>query len=97
MHRILSAVKSSGIIRILNARLAYILHFLNLHFLNLHFTPLALLLFITAGSALIFIMSYVFRYSHYDYWTWRNRAVSKVFCWCFTLIAIKITLRSLTN
>lgn len=92
MHRILSAVKSSGIIRILNARLAYILHFL-----NLRFTPLALLLFITAGSVLIFIMSYVFRYSHYDYWNWRNRAVSKVFCWCFTLIAIKITLRSLTN
>lgn len=92
MHRILSAVKSSGIIRILNERLAYILHFL-----NLHFTPLALLLFITAGSVLIFIMSYVFRYSHYDYWNWRNRAVSKVFCWCFTLIAIKITLRSLTN
>ena len=92
MNRILSAVKSSGIIRILNARLANILHFL-----NLRFTPLALLVFITAGSVLIFITSYVFRYSHYDYWNWRNRAVSKVFCWCFTLIAIKITLRSLTN
>lgn len=92
MHRILSAVKSSGIIRILNARLAHILHFL-----NLHFTPLALLVFIIAGSVLIFITSYIFRYSHYDYWTWRRRAVSKVFCWCITLMAIKITLRSLAN
>lgn len=92
MYRILSAVKSSGIIRTLNARLAYILHFL-----NLHFTPLALLVFITAGSVLIFITSYIFRYSHYDYWTWRRRAVSKTFCWCITLMAIKITLRSLAN
>lgn len=92
MDRILQAVKSSGIIRILNARLAHILHFL-----NLRFTPLALLVFITAGSVLIFIMSYVFRYSNYDYWNWRKRAVSKAFCWCITLIAIKITLRSLTN
>lgn len=92
MNRILSAVKSSGIIRILNARLAYILHFL-----NLRFTPLALLVFITAGSVLIFITSYIFRYSHYDYWTWRRRAVSKAFYWCITLMAIKITLRSLAN
>lgn len=92
MNRILQALKSSGIIRILNARLTNILHFL-----NLHFTPLALLVFITAGSVLIFITSYVFRYSHYDYWNWRKRAVSKAFCWCITLIAIKITLRSLTN
>ena len=92
MDRILQAVKSSGIIRILNARLAHILHFL-----NLHFTPLSLLVFIAAGSVLIFITSYVFRYSHYDYWNWRNRAVSKAFCLCLTLIAIKITLRSLTN
>lgn len=92
MNRILQAVKSSGITRILNARLAHILHFL-----NLHFTPLALLVFITAGSVLIIIASYVFRYSHYDYWGWKNRAVSKAFCWCITLIAIKITLRSLTN
>ena len=92
MDRILSAVKSSGIIRILNARLAHILHFL-----NLHFTPLALLVFITAGSVLILITSYIFRYSRYDYWTWKNRAVSKAFCWCITLMAIKITLRSLTN
>ena len=92
MDRILQAVKSSGIIRILNARLAHILHFL-----NLRFTPLALLVFITAGSVLIFITSYVFRYSNYDYWNWRNRAVSKAFCLCLTLIAIKITLRSLTN
>ena len=92
MNRILSAVKSSGIIRILNARLAYILHFL-----NLRFTPLALLVFITAGSVLIFITSYIFRYSHYDYWTWRRRAVSKAFCWCITLMAIKITLRILAN
>ena len=92
MNKILSAVKSSGIIRILNARLAHILHFL-----NLHFTPLALLVFIAAGSVLIFITSYVFRYSNYDYWNWRKRAVSKAFCWCITLMAIKITLRSLTN
>ena len=92
MNRILQALKSSGTIRLLNTRLAYILHFL-----NLHFTPLALLVFITAGSVLIFIMSYVFRYSNYDYWNWRKRAVSKAFCWCLTLMAIKITLRSLTN
>lgn len=92
MHRILQAVKSSVIIRLLKARLAHILHFL-----NLRFTPLALLVFIAAGSVLIFITSYVFRYSNYDYWNWRKRAVSKAFCWCLTLIAIKITLRSLTN
>ena len=92
MNRIMSAVKSSGIIRILNARLAYILHFL-----NTHFTPLALLVFIISGTVLILITSYIFRYSHYDYWIWRKRAVSKAFCWCVTLMAIKIILRSLAN
>lgn len=86
------AIKSSGIIRLLNARLAYILHIL-----NLRLTPLAVLVFIAAGCIVILITSYIFRYSHYDYWHWKGRAATRAFCWCAALMAIKIILRSLIN
>lgn len=91
MH-ILPVSKTSAVIRFLNARLTYALHFF-----AVHYTALALLVFMTAGCILIFIASYIFRYNNYDYWHWKEHAASRAVCWCIILIAAKIILRGFTN
>ena len=66
-----------------------------LRFVDVRFTPLAMLVLIIAGSAVIWITAYLFRYSRWDYWHWKTHAVSKTMALCVILICTKVILRSM--
>lgn len=63
-----------------------------LYFLEKHYTPLAILILIICGSVLFFITSYLSRYSKWDYWRWKSRAIKKTLVFTIILVAIKIIL-----
>jgi|GEM_PF-1647061 len=60
-----------------------------LYFCDSNFTYLAILLFCTMGSALIFLTCYLGRYGKYDWWNWKRRAVLKSAKFCLLLLLLK--------
>ncbi len=87
MDKIFSAVKSSKIFHLINYKLIYIFHYL-----NKILTPLAILVFIIAGSVLIFITSYLMRFKNPYFWLWKNYAAQKIIFFIVILIIIKFLL-----
>ena len=61
-------------------------------FLNRHYTPLAVVSLFIAAAVFFFVTSYLFRYTHWNYWLWKNRAVTKTIYFGMVLIALKIIL-----
>lgn len=61
-------------------------------FLDRFYTPLAVVVLAILGSAVIFITTYLSRYSRWNYWMWRSRALTKAVYFVALLIIIKFTL-----
>ena len=59
-------------------------------FLNKHYTPLAVIVMIILGFIFFYITSYLLRYNHWNYWLWKNRALTKAIYFSIVLISIKI-------
>ena len=76
--------------------LAPITHFITrkmavfLSFLHKHYTPLAILVLAVSATIFFFVTGYLFRYSHWNYWLWKNRAAAKSIYFGILLIVIKI-------
>ena len=64
-----------------------------LYFLSKRYTWLSVLVFGILGFILIWIFCYINRYSHYDWWKWKGRAVRKIILFIFTLTAAKMLLQ----
>ena len=83
----------SGIIQNLNPALRKVSFALKriiygfLYFIDSHFTWLSIILLVLAGTVLNFILSYIFRYSRYEYW--KDRALVNSIMFGFFLIALK--------
>ncbi len=67
---------------------AFILFF----FLDKFYTPLAVVMLAIIGSALIFITTYLSRYSRWNYWMWRRHALTRAIYFVSLLIIIKFIL-----
>ena len=61
-------------------------------FANRHFTPLAVVVIILCGTIFFFVSEYLFRYSHWNWWLWKSRAVTKTIYFGTVIIALKILL-----
>lgn len=61
-------------------------------FLNRHYTPLAVVVMVLGGAIFFFFTSYLFRYNHWNYWLWKNRAITKTIYLGIVLITLKVIL-----
>ena len=61
-------------------------------FTSSHFTFLAVIIFIITGGLIIFVTSYIVRYDRYDYWHWKQRALSKILKYCLIILLLKLFL-----
>lgn len=61
-------------------------------FLDRHYTALSVVVLFIAGGTVIFVTSYLFRYTYWNYWLWKSRAVTKTIYLGVVLVALKIIL-----
>lgn len=59
-------------------------------FLNKHYTPLAVVVLIVLETTFFFVTCYLFRFNHWNYWLWKNRAIMKSIYFGIILLVIKL-------
>ncbi|MCF0241821.1 MAG: hypothetical protein HUK25_04240 [Treponema sp.] len=62
------------------------------HFLQVHYTWLGFVVLILVGGGLIFFTSWLSRYSFFDWWRWKSRAVRRLIIYVITLCVAKLIL-----
>lgn len=60
-----------------------------LYYLDSHFTFLSILVISLIETILIFVTGYICRYSKYDFWRWKSRALFRSIRLCIILFLIK--------
>lgn len=68
-----------------------------MNFLKVRYTPLFMLVLFISGVFCFFILSYTFRYNHFDYWRWKNRAIRKTIFWLFLIGITKFILMEIAK
>ena len=59
-------------------------------FLDRHLTPLAIVVLIICAAVYFFSTSYLFRYTNWNYWLWKSRALTKTIYFGMILVVLKI-------
>ena len=60
------------------------------YFLDRYLTPLAIIVLIICGALYFFFTSYLFRYTQWNYWLWKKRALAKTIYFGMVLGVLKI-------
>ncbi len=63
-----------------------------LFFMAKRYTLLSVIVLFICGTLFFFVTEYVFRYSNWDHWNWKKRAVKKTISFFLILILIKLIL-----
>jgi len=64
-------------------------------YLNKNYTPVAVIVLIICSTIFFFVTNYIFRYSHWNYWLWKSRAMTSSIYFALVLIAIKFLIGSM--
>ena len=63
-----------------------------LFFLARHYTALSMVVIFISGTIFFFTTEYLFRYSKWNWWNWKTRAIKKTIYLFIILVLIKIIL-----